>query len=106
MAKKFVEAAEIPYPCLLGDEPTVKQVPGFKGFPTIVIVDRAGKVRFSIIENDAQTPELINDAVRVLLAEPRTQGRAGSKGRASTQGQASRSHQEAESTTGRRQSRP
>ena len=70
MAKKFVEAIKIPYPSLLGDEETVKQIPGFKGFPTTVIVDRAGKARLFITENDQKTPELIEDAVRVLLAEP------------------------------------
>ncbi len=70
MAQKFVQAAKIPYPCLIGDQKTVMQVPGFKGFPTSVIIDRAGKVRLLVIENDAETPELINDAVRVLLAEP------------------------------------
>jgi thiol-disulfide isomerase/thioredoxin len=70
MAKKYVDATKIPYPNLIGDEATVKQVPGFKGFPTSVLIDRAGRVRLLVIENDAQTPELLNDAVRVLLAEP------------------------------------
>ena len=59
-----------PYPCLLGDQKTIMQVPGFKGFPTSVVIDRAGKVRLLVVENSAETPELINDAVRVLLAEP------------------------------------
>jgi thiol-disulfide isomerase/thioredoxin len=70
LAKKFVETASIPYTCLLGDEKAVKSVPGFRGFPTSVIVDRAGKVRLLVTENSEQTPELISDAVRVLLAEP------------------------------------
>jgi thiol-disulfide isomerase/thioredoxin len=69
MVKKFVESNSVPYPCLLGDEATIKQVPGFHGFPTTVIVDRTGKVRLLITENSAQTLELIGDAVRVLLAE-------------------------------------
>ncbi len=70
LVKKFVESNGVPYPCLLGDEPTVKQVPGWRGFPTSLIVDRAGKVRLLVTENSAQTPELITDVVRVLLAEP------------------------------------
>jgi thiol-disulfide isomerase/thioredoxin len=70
LVKKFVESNSVPYPCLLGDEATIKQVPGWRGFPTSVIVDRAGKVRLLITENSPQTPELIVDAVRVLLAEP------------------------------------
>jgi thiol-disulfide isomerase/thioredoxin len=70
MVKKFVETNNVPYPCLLGDEATIKQVPGFRGFPTTVIVDRAGKPRLLITENTAQSAELIVDAVRVLLAEP------------------------------------
>ena len=70
LVKKFVESNGVPYPCLLGDEPTVKQVPGWRGFPTSLIVDRAGKVRLLITENSPQTPELIADVVRVLLAEP------------------------------------
>jgi hypothetical protein len=65
-----VETNNVPYPCLLGDEATIKQVPGFRGFPTTVIVDRAGKPRLLITENTAQSAELIVDAVRVLLAEP------------------------------------
>jgi thiol-disulfide isomerase/thioredoxin len=68
--KQAIKSANIPYPCLLGDEPTIKQIPGFKGFPTTVIVDREGKARLFITENDTQSPDLIADAVRILLAEP------------------------------------
>ena len=70
MVKKFVESNSVPYPCLLGDEATIKQVPGFRGFPTTVLVDRAGKPRLVIIENTEKSAELLVDAVRVLLAEP------------------------------------
>jgi hypothetical protein len=44
-----------------------------------VIVDRAGKVRLIITENSAQTPEVITDVVRVLLAEPVPDGAAAAK---------------------------
>ena len=67
--KAFVKDANMIYPCLLGDEKTIRQVPDFKGFPTTVILDRAGQVRALILENDSTTPGLIRDVVEVLLAE-------------------------------------
>jgi thiol-disulfide isomerase/thioredoxin len=68
--KKFVQQAGIPYPILIGDEPTLKQVPNFKGFPTSMVLDRDGKVRLLITENNANTQDVIEDAVLVLLNEP------------------------------------
>ncbi len=68
--KEFVKQAGIPYPCLIGDAPTAKQVPDFKGFPTSLVLDRAGKVRLLITENDANTLDLIENTIVVLLAEP------------------------------------
>jgi thiol-disulfide isomerase/thioredoxin len=68
--KNFVQQAGIPYPCLMGDEPTLKLVPNFKGFPTSLVVDRAGKVRLLITQNDANSLDLIEDVVVALLAEP------------------------------------
>ncbi len=70
MVKKFIKEVGVPYQCLLGDVDTLKQVPDFKGFPTTVIVDRAGKVRIVITENSTGTMDFITDVVRVLLAEP------------------------------------
>jgi thiol-disulfide isomerase/thioredoxin len=70
MVKKFVSEVGVPYPCLLGDADTLQQVPGFKGFPTTVVLDRAGKVRMIITENTSNTVDFIGDVVRVLLAEP------------------------------------
>jgi hypothetical protein len=55
---------------LIADDATIQQIPGFKGFPTIVIVDRAGKVRVAITEPDDNTLNLIRDVVEVLLEEP------------------------------------
>ena len=43
MVKKFVREADIPYTCLIGDEDTSNRFLAFKGFPTTVIVDRAGR---------------------------------------------------------------
>ena len=70
MIKKFVKEMGIPYQCLIGDIETIQQVPGFKGFPTTLVVDRAGKVRALVTENSTTTLDLISDSVRVLLAEP------------------------------------
>ena len=38
------------------DDATIQQIPGFKGFPTFVVVDRAGKVRLAITETDDNYP--------------------------------------------------
>jgi thiol-disulfide isomerase/thioredoxin len=70
LIKKFVKEMGIPYRCLIGDLETLQQVPGFKGFPTSLVVDRAGRVRVLITENSATSLDLISDAVRILLAEP------------------------------------
>jgi len=71
--KNFVQQAGIPYPCLMGDEPTLKLVPNLKGFPTSLVLDRAGKVRLLVTENGASSLDLIQDVVLVLLAEPAPQ---------------------------------
>jgi thiol-disulfide isomerase/thioredoxin len=67
---EFLKATKIPYRNVMGDDATIQQIPGFKGFPTTVIVDRAGRVRAMILENDSSTPDLIRDIVEVLLDEP------------------------------------
>ena len=79
MVKKFMREMGVPYQCLLGDMDTLKQVPDFKGFPTTVIVDRAGKVRMVVTENSSTTVDFIGDVVRVLLAEPAPKGDAAAK---------------------------
>jgi thiol-disulfide isomerase/thioredoxin len=68
--KRAVKEMGIPYPCLIGDEATVKRIPNFQGFPTTVVVDRSGKVRLLITENNSGSLGLIADVVEVLLAEP------------------------------------
>ncbi len=68
--KQFVQQSGIPYPCVTGDEPTLRQIPGFRGFPTTVILDRAGKVRLFITENDTRSLDVVEDVVQILMAEP------------------------------------
>lgn len=66
----FVKKGAVPYPCLLGDEKTITQVPGFKGFPTSLVIDRAGQVRLLITENDEHSFDRVVEAAIVLLEEP------------------------------------
>jgi thiol-disulfide isomerase/thioredoxin len=68
--KKFVQQAGIPYPVLMGDEPTLRLVPNLHGFPTLLVLDRAGKARLLVTENDPATLDYIHEVVLVLLAEP------------------------------------
>ncbi len=70
VVKAFAKEVGMTYPCLFTDDATIQQIPGFKGFPTFVIVDRAGKVRLTIIEPDDNSLELIRDVIEVLLEEP------------------------------------
>jgi thiol-disulfide isomerase/thioredoxin len=68
--KQVVKEAGIPYPILIGDGATQKLVPKFEGFPTTLLLDRAGKVRLLITQNDHTSLDLIESTVVVLLAEP------------------------------------
>ncbi len=70
IAREFVTQARLPYTCLMGDEATIHKVPNFVGFPTSVVVDRAGKVRLLVVQNEKTTPQLLADVVELLLAEP------------------------------------
>ncbi len=48
VVRNFVRSVEIPYPCLMGDQETMKQVPDFSGFPQTLVIDREGKVRANV----------------------------------------------------------
>lgn len=68
--QQFVQQSGIPYRCAMGDEATQKKIPDFKGFPTTLLIDRAGKVRVLITENSEDTLPTLDDSIAVLLAEP------------------------------------
>jgi thiol-disulfide isomerase/thioredoxin len=68
--QQFVQQSGIPYRCAMGDEATQKKIPNFKGFPTTLLIDRAGKVRVLITENSEDALPALDDAIEVLLAEP------------------------------------
>jgi thiol-disulfide isomerase/thioredoxin len=70
LVRSYVATVKLPYTCLLGDQPTILKIPNFKGFPTSLVIDRSGKVRLLITENDKSTVKRLADAVEVLLAEP------------------------------------
>jgi thiol-disulfide isomerase/thioredoxin len=67
--KNFAKSAAIPYTCVMVTDEVLAQIPGFKGFPTSVVLDRAGKVRLLVTDNAENTPVAVADAVEILLAE-------------------------------------
>jgi thiol-disulfide isomerase/thioredoxin len=63
----FAKEFSINYPCLLGDDETRQQVPGFRGFPTTLFIDRTGKVRMQAV--GLHDLAYLDAVVSVLLAE-------------------------------------
>jgi thiol-disulfide isomerase/thioredoxin len=70
VVKRFVGETHVPYTCLIGDLPTAQQIPKFQSFPTSLVLDRSGKVRVLITENEKYTLDLLADTVEILLADP------------------------------------
>ncbi len=68
--KKFAGEVKIPYRCLMGNEAAIRQIPDFKGFPASVVIDRSGRVRLLVTENEKNTLDVIAAVVEILLAEP------------------------------------
>jgi len=79
LVKRFVRENGVPYTCLIGDRPTVEQIPNFRGFPTSLVLDRSGKVRLLITENEKHSLDLIADTVEILLADTAAVGKDGVK---------------------------
>jgi thiol-disulfide isomerase/thioredoxin len=65
--KAFAEKNGINYTLGLIDTKTIKQVPGFQGYPTTIFLDRTGKVR--MLEVGYKPAEYIDAIVKALLAE-------------------------------------
>jgi thiol-disulfide isomerase/thioredoxin len=63
----YVDRNRIPYPCALGNVRTEARVPGFRGYPTTLFLDRSGTVRLKVVGyllwHDLET------VVTMLLAE-------------------------------------
>jgi thiol-disulfide isomerase/thioredoxin len=65
--KDFAREFKIPYTCVLNDETTEDKIPGFKGYPTTLFLDRTGKVRMMLVGYSPKVKlELI---VTTLLSE-------------------------------------
>lgn len=64
----FMLREKFNYPCALGTEDVMKQVPNAEGFPTTVFIDRQGKVRMVMV--GYQSALRLEAAVTKLLAEP------------------------------------
>ena len=69
LIKDFVDFHNIPFPCLLGDKKTKQQVPGFRAFPTLLFLDRSGKVRLRMIGYHGY--EKLHAVISLLIDEPR-----------------------------------
>ncbi len=72
LVKEFAQKAGIPYRLALGDEKTQEQVPGFRGYPTVLLIDRSGKVRLVLV--GYRPYEHYQVAVEKLLAEAASEG--------------------------------
>jgi hypothetical protein len=47
----------------------VQQIPNFRSFPTSVVIDRSGRVRLLVTENEKNTLDMLIDTVEILLSE-------------------------------------
>jgi thiol-disulfide isomerase/thioredoxin len=70
LVREGVKRLGIPYPCLIGDEATLKRVPGFAAFPTALLLDRSLRPRMLVVGYDEKALDRISNAVLVLLNEP------------------------------------
>ncbi len=62
-----IEEFKINYPCALIDDPFLKTIPDFEGFPTTLFIDRGGRVR--LIMAGAQSLSRLETAITLLLDE-------------------------------------
>jgi hypothetical protein len=65
--QKAVEEFKINYPCALIDDPFLKTIPDFEGFPTTLFIDRRGRVRLKMA--GAQSLSRLETAIKLLLDE-------------------------------------
>lgn len=65
--QEFIESMGINYPCVLGNKEIKSQVPDFRGFPTLIALDRRGKVRATLV--GLQDYHLLKGLLSALLQE-------------------------------------
>jgi thiol-disulfide isomerase/thioredoxin len=69
--QKLAEAIRefgINYPCSLIDDQAIRKVPDFRGYPTMLFIDRAGTVRLTTV--GIKPDQYWNEVLDVLIAEP------------------------------------
>ena len=64
--RAYIKDQAIPYPCVIGDEATRKQILGFEGYPTTLFLDREGKVRLKLTGYHSIIP--LETALEKLMA--------------------------------------
>jgi cytochrome c biogenesis protein CcmG/thiol:disulfide interchange protein DsbE len=69
LAREFVEAYELPFPILLDTDRSLSTTYRIPGFPTHVLVDRRGRIRFSGLGFDLNDVRAVTQEVVTLLAE-------------------------------------
>jgi hypothetical protein len=62
-----VAEQKIPYPCALVDEKLLAAIPDFQGFPTMLLLDRQGRVRLKRVGYTEE--EVLKAAIEKLLEE-------------------------------------
>jgi thiol-disulfide isomerase/thioredoxin len=67
LVKKFVAENKMPYRCALADESLTKKIPDFEGFPTMLLIDRRGRVRLKQVGYTEAA--LLEAGIQKLLAE-------------------------------------
>ncbi|MBN1421983.1 MAG: redoxin family protein [Planctomycetes bacterium] len=66
LVKTFIEENKISYRCAIGERELLKLVPGFRGFPTSLIIDGQGKVR--LVEVGYKPYPVVEAIVKEALA--------------------------------------
>jgi thiol-disulfide isomerase/thioredoxin len=62
----------INYPCGLIDDSTLRRIPNFGGYPTVLFIDRTGKVRITTV--GVKPDSYWDSIIAELVAEPATTG--------------------------------
>ena len=67
VVRDYMKAHGIEYPCAIIDRGLLRTIPDFRGFPTMLLVDRQGRVRLKKVGYTAG--EVLEAAIEKLLAE-------------------------------------
>ncbi len=69
LVRDFAKEFGIPYTCALGDREWLETVPGARGFPTTLFIDREGKVRLLEVGYSSEMAPKLEAIVKALLEE-------------------------------------